>query len=392
MDPDGRTAGSPKSPHHRLAQALVAAPQFPSHLLLRGRNQHRQPPPTGRPFSHLRYTAPVSAAQPSGHRRGCFLSLNRTVHPVTGHNGKSIVNRVEIHHVQLADGADGTHGGPEPIVTGSSKDTDALRPSAADQATQAGPATVIIGVTVQPKPPCPITNRRSSMTTAKPTENTTLPPDGFRFPDPPEHQPDDMTSFNHLTSTGSAHYLLEHFGNLETTLVAGEHYVSCEPVRSPAGLHYPDLLVAFGVDPEVYYRRDAYVISEQGKPPDFVLEIASMSTGQVDIHEKRDDYAELGIPEYWRFDERGEFHGAKLAGDQLVDNVYVPVTIEKRPDGNLHIRWEQGQLAWYDPATGRPILTYEDQHDRADAEREARVRAEARVHELEAELSQLQNP
>ena len=76
--------------------------------------------------------------------------------------------------------------------------------------------------------------------------------------------------------------------------MAGEHYVSREPVRSPAGLHYPDLLVALGVDPAAYYRRDAYVISEQGKPPDFVLEIASMSTGQVDVHEKRDDYVRVG--------------------------------------------------------------------------------------------------
>ena len=246
------------------------------------------------------------------------------------------------------------------------------------------------------------------MTTAKPTANTTRPPDGFRFPDPPEHQPDDMTNFNHLTITGSAHYLLEHFGNRETTLVAGEHYVSREPVRSPAGLHYPDLLVALGVDPAAYYRRDAYVILEQGKPPDFVLEIASMSTGQVDVHEKRDDYVQLGIPEYWRFDETGEFHGTKIAGDRLVDNVYVPVTIEELPGGvlqgysavlNLHLRWEQGQLAWYDPATGRPILTYEDQHDRADAERDraqseqaARERAEARVRELEAETRDLQHP
>ena len=91
-----------------------------------------------------------------------------------------------------------------------------------------------------------------------------------------------------------------------------------------------------------------------------------------------------------------------------MDNIYVPVTIEELPDGNLqgyspvlnlHLRWEQGQLAWYDPATGKPILTYQDQHgradaerDRADTEREARARAEARVHELEAELRRLQNP
>ena len=75
--------------------------------------------------------------------------------------------------------------------------------------------------------------------------------------------------------------------------------------------------------------------------------------------------------------------------------------IEELPDGNLqgysavlnlHLRWEQGQLAWYDPATGNPILTYQDQHGRADTEREARVRAEARVQELEAELRRFQNP
>ena len=177
------------------------------------------------------------------------------------------------------------------------------------------------------------------MTTAKPTATSPQSADGFRFEDPPERQPDDMTSFNHLTITGSAHYLLEHFGNRETTLVAGEHYVSGEPVRNTAGLHYPDLLVAFAVDPEVYYRRNGYVISEQGKPPELeiasratgqndVLEIASRATGQNDVGNKREHYAELGIPEYWRFDETGEFHGARLApmqqalsGDRLVDNV-----------------------------------------------------------------------
>ena len=247
------------------------------------------------------------------------------------------------------------------------------------------------------------------MTTAKPTETTTRPPDGFRFEDPPERQPDDMTSFNHLTITGSAHYLLEHFGNRDTTLVAGEHYVSREPVRSTAGLHYPDLLVAFGVDPAVYYRRNAYVISEQGKPPDFVLEIASRSTGQNDVREKREHYAELGIPEYWRFDETGEFHGARLAGDRLVDNVSVPIAIEELPDGNLqgysaalnlYLRWEDGQLVWHDPATGQPIVTLEyerqarlNEQARADSEQQARlqeqqarVAAEARIRELEEQL------
>ena len=54
-----------------------------------------------------------------------------------------------------------------------------------------------------------------------------------------------------------------------------------------AGSHYPDLLVAFDADPALYEANNGYVISEQGKPPDFVLEIASRHTGHLDIGEKR---------------------------------------------------------------------------------------------------------
>ena len=46
-------------------------------------------------------------------------------------------------------------------------------------------------------------------------------------------------------------------------------------------------------------------------------------------------YAALGIPEYWRFDETGKFHGARLAGDRLVQGRYEPVAIEEVEDGVL---------------------------------------------------------
>lgn len=223
------------------------------------------------------------------------------------------------------------------------------------------------------------------MTTPDTTAKTTRVRSSFRFPDPPERESDDMTSFDHLSSTGNVRYLALHLGNPETTLVAGEHYLSPVPTTDMAGVRYPDLLVAFDVDPAAYRQSNAYVISEQGKPPDFVLEIASRRTGRIDVTEKREDYAALGIGEYWRFDETGEHHGARLAGDRLVEGEYVAIEIEELPDGslrgysaalNLHLRWERGQLGWHDPATGRHIATFEDERARADA-------AEARVRELE---------
>ncbi len=235
---------------------------------------------------------------------------------------------------------------------------------------------------------------------------TPQPQGRSRLPDPPERQPDDMTSFHQLASTGSARYLALHLGNPETTLVAGEHYISPMPTTHMAGVRYPDLFVAFDVDPDAYYRSNGYVISEQGKPPDFVLEIASRRTGRVDTREKRRDYAALGIGEYWRFDETGQHHGTRLAGERLVDGEYVAIDIEELPDGSLqgysaalelNIQWERGELRFYDPGTGRPIATLEDERARADtaeaernAEREARAAAEARVRELE-ELLRRQN-
>ncbi len=240
------------------------------------------------------------------------------------------------------------------------------------------------------------------MTTADTTGRLKTPKSGdhFRFPDPPEREPDDMTSFNQLTPSGSVHHLIQHLGNPDSTLVAGEHYLAMAPASEMTGIRYPDLLIAFDVNPAAYYRRNAYVISEQGKPPDFVLEIVSPSSRRTDRVDKRRDYAALGIPEYWQFDEAGRRPEAKLAGDRLVDGIYQPIAIEELTDSvlqgyssvlNLHLRWEQGQLTWYDPATGRPILTYSDQRTRAEHEREARLAAEARVRELEERLSQ-QNP
>ena len=236
------------------------------------------------------------------------------------------------------------------------------------------------------------------MTTADTAGRVKTPQSGshFRFPDPPEREPNDMTSFNQLTPNGNVHHLIQHLGNQDTTLVAGEHYLAVAPTSDMTGVRYPDLLVAFGVDPAAYYRSNAYIITEQGKPPDFALEIASPSTRSTDRVEKRQEYEALGIREYWRFDEAASRRELRLAGDRLVDGRYEPIAIEELEDGvlqgysealNIYLRWEQGDLRLHDPATGRHIATFEDERARANREREARTQAEARANaEHEAKL------
>ena len=210
-----------------------------------------------------------------------------------------------------------------------------------------------------------------------------------------------MTASKHLSITGGAHFLAQHLGRADTTIVGSDLYITeVPPVErgDMRGAVYPDLLVAFNVDPEAYYGRNGYVISEQGKPPDFVLEVASSSTGRRDVVEKRVSYEELGILEYWRFDETGRFHGSRLAGDRLVEGGYEPIEIIEMPDGSLRgrsvalgveLRWTEGALGWHDLDTGEHIATFATEREGRLAEREGRRRAEERTRELEEELRRL---
>ena len=70
-------------------------------------------------------------------------------------------------------------------------------------------------------------------------------------------------------------------------------------------------------------------------PPDWVLEVAAESTGEIGVGETRRDYAALGIGEYWRFGETGVYHGARLAGERLAEHEYVATGVENLPDGSL---------------------------------------------------------
>lgn len=240
------------------------------------------------------------------------------------------------------------------------------------------------------------------MTTFDARSAATQPRAQFRLPDPPERELDEVTALDHIYHRGMSDYLAHHLGNRETTLITADRWIVATPTDNRARARRPDLLIAFNVSPTLYRENNGYISSEQGKPPDFVLEVASESTGETDTGEKRDDYATLGITEYWRFDETGEHHKTKLAGDTLVDAAYLPVSIEELPGGalrgysavlNLILEWRDGLLNWVDPETGGHIATFETEREarlqaqqaQADAEQRA-ASAEAQLRELQAEL------
>ena len=234
----------------------------------------------------------------------------------------------------------------------------------------------------------------------------------FRLPDIPEKHPDDMTSFQHLAATGNVGSIAQYLGNPDTTIVSGERYIVPGPAYNASECRYPDLLVAFGVAPAAYRARNGYMVSEQGKPPDFILEVGSQHTASADLGVKKDYYERIGVGELWLYDSEGEFYGFKLRGYRLENGHYRELPLEEIAPGvyegysaalNVLLRAEDAYLGWYDPDTGEHIPTLQSQTERAEsaearaeiaeihAEREsaARARAEARAQELEAELRRL---
>ena len=241
------------------------------------------------------------------------------------------------------------------------------------------------------------------MTTAKPAQPPAAAP--FRLPDIPEKHPDDMTSYDSLHQYGAAANLIQYLGNPDATIVSAEHYIVPGPAYVAGESRYPDLLVAFDVDPAAYAARNGYVVSEQGKPPDFVLEVASRRSAAEDPGPKKDYYERIGVGELWLYDSAGEFYGFTLRGYRLVEGRYEPIAVDEIAPGalqgysaalNLNLRAADEYLGWHDPATGEHVPTLWSEMARANTA-EAQVAtaaaraetAEARARELEAEIRRL---
>ena len=158
----------------------------------------------------------------------------------------------------------------------------------------------------------------------------------------------------------------------------------------------PDVYVAIGVDARAIRRRRIYLPWEAGKPPDFALEVASETTSRHDVTRKRSIYAEIGIPEYWRFDPTGgELYGAPLVGEQLVEGAYQPFDLTTEPDGvlkgyspllRLSLCWREEWLYLYDPVTEEYLINMTQTKAALEETQVSLETAEAKVRQLEEEL------
>ncbi len=232
--------------------------------------------------------------------------------------------------------------------------------------------------------------------TTKPTPKTQPAGDSYgltSLPDPPK-PPDAMQQRPHIARMDQV--LRAHFANRPDALVSGEGYL-CDLPGNARRSPNPDLLVSFGLEipPDVIEdEANGYTISEIGKPPEFVLEVASETTARRDETVKRDTYASFGVSEYWRFDRTGgRLYVAALAGDALVDGAYQPIPLETSDDGivrgyspalDLELHWQDLRLRFWNPST----QTYLPDLIEALA---ALTAAQEEIRQLRAELQRQQS-
>jgi Uma2 family endonuclease len=161
---------------------------------------------------------------------------------------------------------------------------------------------------------------------------------------------------------------------------------------NPARYLVPDNFVVLDCDPG---RRRTYRIWEEGKAPDVVIEVTSVSTRREDESFKAQIYARLGVKEYFLYDPTSEYldpplRGFRLEGDEfgrIRENETGVLVCETL---GLTFGLEGEDLVLRDCRTGDVLQTEAEAAEAARAaERQAREAAERRAAKLAAELQRL---
>ncbi len=178
-----------------------------------------------------------------------------------------------------------------------------------------------------------------------------------------------------------------YFQDREDVYVSGNLFIYYKQ-GIPDAVVAPDVFVVFGVSDR---KRLSYKVwQEGGKTPDFVLEVTSATTRNSDEEEKPQKYAQMEVAEYFQYDPTGDYLQPQLKGSRLVNGKYQSLRGEVLEDGTLSIhsqalgldlRLVDGELRFYEPSTGRRLLSYQELEQARVAESKARQQAELALRE-----------
>ncbi len=186
------------------------------------------------------------------------------------------------------------------------------------------------------------------------------------------------------------HALMERFRKRADVYVSGNIFIYYFDESGALQSVSPDIFVVFGAPKK---DRRVYNLKYEGKAPGVVIELTSTSTKIEDLVSKHYIYAKLGVREYFLFDPHSEAIQPMLRGFRLEGGEYLPMSGNRIHSEvlELDLVTEAGELRLYDPLTGERLLTPEEAEVERRAEKAARLAAEARAANQEAENARLRD-
>ncbi len=188
--------------------------------------------------------------------------------------------------------------------------------------------------------------------------------------------------------------LKTHYATQDDVYVTGNLLIYDIPGKTSRSIS-PDIMVVFGIEKK---RRRTYKVWEEGKAPDFVMEVSSKWTFRNDLTKKKKRYAHIGVKEYFLFDPERSYLPESLIGLRLNDaGEYEPIPITNNNGKisnvlGIEFRILDDDIDLYNLSTGEVLQTAAGKaNEIAKQEAEARQQeAEAR-QKVEAELAQLKS-
>ncbi|MFO0938492.1 MAG: Uma2 family endonuclease [Gemmataceae bacterium] len=125
----------------------------------------------------------------------------------------------------------------------------------------------------------------------------------------------------------------------------------------------PDCMIVKGVP---NHDRQNFLLWDEGKGPNVVIEITSKTTMKEDQGIKRELYRNvLKVPEYFQFDPKSEYLFPSFQGHRLINGEYVPIEpTEGRlvsEELGLHLERDGEELRFWNPITKDWLPTSDEQ-------------------------------
>ena len=166
-------------------------------------------------------------------------------------------------------------------------------------------------------------------------------------------------------------------------------------IASDLLLYYEEGDVRKFVVPDIFVVKDSdrgfrrtFRTWDEGRIPNFIIEVTSKWTRTEDEMYKPHRYEMIGVRELFLYDSTGDYLKTRLQGFRLEHDGYVRIEpgssgVLESEELDLQLSLESGDLILRDRATGNVLPT------EAEAERAAREAAEEEVRRLREELKRL---